>query len=49
MLEIHQKTNNEQDTKTITDTLTIDKQEQSNRNERPTSETETPQNRMLHN
>ena len=37
ILEIHQKTNNNQDTNTITDTLSIDKQEQSNRNELPTS------------
>ena len=38
ILEIRQKTNNEQDTNTISDTQSIDKQEQSNRSEPPTSE-----------
>ena len=38
IFEIHQKTNNEQDSNTKSDTLNIDKQEQSNRNEQPTSE-----------
>ena len=38
ILEIHQKTNNEQDTNTITDAASIYKQEQSNRNEPLTSE-----------
>ena len=33
ILEIHQKTYNEQDSNTIPDTLSIDKQEQSNRSE----------------
>ena len=32
ILEICQKTNNEQDTNTVSDTLAFDKQEQSNRN-----------------
>ena len=31
ILDTHQKTNNEQDSNTISDTPTIDKQEQSNR------------------
>ena len=38
ILEIRQKTNNEQDTNTISDTLCFDKQKQSNRNKPPTSE-----------
>ena len=38
ILEIHQKINNEQDSNTISDTPSIDKQEQSKRNEPPTSE-----------
>ena len=38
ILEIHLKTNNEQDTNTVSDTLCFDKQEKSNRNEPPTSE-----------
>ena len=38
ILEIHQRTNNEQDSNAISDTPSIDKQEQSNRNEPPTSE-----------
>ena len=37
ILEIHQKTNNEQDSNTISDTPSIDKQEQSNLNKPPTS------------
>ena len=37
-LEIHQKINNEQDSNTISDIPSIDKQEQSNRNEPRTSE-----------
>ena len=32
ILEIHQKTNNEQDSKTLSDTPSTDKQEQSNQN-----------------
>ena len=38
ILEIHEKTNNIQDTNTISDTTSIDKQEVSSRNEWPTSE-----------
>ena len=38
MLEIHQKTYNEQDNKTISATPSTDKQEQSNPNESPISE-----------
>ena len=38
ILEIHQKTDNEKYGNTITDTSSIEKQEQSNRSERPTSE-----------
>ena len=37
ILEIHRKTNNEQDTNAVSDTPRFDKQEQSNRNEPPTS------------
>ena len=47
ILEIHQKTNNIQDSKTISDTPSTDKQEQSNQNELPISEnrnTTTPNN-----
>ena len=38
ILEIHQKTNNEQDSKTISDTPSTDKQEQCNWNESAISE-----------
>ena len=38
ILEIYQKTNNEQDSNKISDIPTIDQQEQSKRNELPTSE-----------
>ena len=38
ILAIHQKIDNERDINTISDTPSIDKQEQSNRNELPTSE-----------
>ena len=38
ILEIHQKIDNEHDSNTISDTPCIDKQNQSNRNEPPTSE-----------
>ena len=38
ILEIHQNTYSEQDSNTISDTPSIDKQKQSNRNEPPTSE-----------
>ena len=38
MVEIHQKINKEQDSNTISNTPYIDKQNQSNRNEPPTSE-----------
>ena len=44
ILEIHQKTNIEDDNNTISDTPIIDKQEQSNRNEPSTSELQTPHN-----
>ena len=38
ILEIHQKTNNEQNTYTVSDTLGFDRHEQSSRNKPPTSE-----------
>ena len=45
ILEIHQETNKEQETNTVSDTLCFDKQEESNRNEPPTLENRktTPQ------
>ena len=44
ILEIHWKINNEQDYNTISDTPSIDNQEQSNRNESPTSENRNANN-----